>query len=186
MPTAQSVDALTTAPSIETLDPAVRNRLRRTQVALNVRSMRLNAYSMPIWALFLSGLFSMSAPIGYTPWTVWWIWPAACVLVALAAHFMARNFRHEAKTDDRTIERWYSCVRGLHAAVRVPWVICICVHWHEANAANHLFLFVIAACATALYAIVRAGDFNIVLAGTVPLLGSLWIHFLGLEIPFDL
>jgi two-component system cell cycle sensor histidine kinase PleC len=186
MPADRSVAALTTVPTSASLDPVVRARLRRAQIALNVRSMRANAYSMPVWAIFLSCLFSASAPIGFTSWAQWWIWPAACVLVAIAAHFVARNFRVDQETDSSTLERWYRYVLGLHLCVGLVWSQGVWVHWHEANAANHLFLFVIAISAAALYAIVRAGDFNIVLVGTVPLLASLWIHFLRQELPFDL
>jgi two-component system, cell cycle sensor histidine kinase PleC len=184
--TLKSAAALTTVPTKDALGPVVHARLRRTQITLNVRSMRMNAYAMPVWAVFLSTLFSPSAPIGYTPWTVWWVWPAACALVAIAAHLVARNFRVDDNTDAETLERWYRCVLALHLGVGVVWGLGVWIHWQEGNAANHLFLFVIAISAAALYAIVRAGDFNIVLVGTLPLMTSLWLHFLGQEIPFDL
>src|SRR4029079_2891306 len=103
------------------LGPVVHARLRRTQIALNVRSMRMNAYAMPVWAVFLSALFSPSAPIGYTPWTLWIVWPVACALVAIAAHLVARNFRVDDNTDAETLERWYRCVLALHLGVGVVW-----------------------------------------------------------------
>src|SRR6185436_6020030 len=119
--TFSSADALTTVPSIDALDPAVRVRLRRAQIALNVRSMRANAYSMPVWAVFLSVLFSSSAPIGFTPWTQWWVWPAACLIVAAAAHFVAQHCRVDENTDIATLERWYRYVLGLHLGVGLAW-----------------------------------------------------------------
>lgn len=181
-----SADALTTVPTTSTLDPAVRARLRRSQIELNVRSIGANAYSMPVWAVFLSCIFTESAPIGFTPWQVWWMWPASCVVVAIAAYLLDRNLRIDEDSDSETLEYWYRCVLGLHLGVGLSWCVGIWVHWHDANAANHLFLFVIAIAATALYAMVRAGDFNIVLVGTLPLMLSLWLHFLQQEIPFDL
>src|SRR5258706_6446976 len=142
--THNSAAALTTVPTTSSLDPAVHARLRRIQIALNVRSMRANAYAMPVWAVFLSLVFSASAPVGFTSWTIWWIWPASCVLVSIAAYLAARNFRVSEDSDQQTLEFWYRCVLGLHLGVGLAWSLGVWVHWHDANAANHLFLFVIA------------------------------------------
>jgi two-component system cell cycle sensor histidine kinase PleC len=173
------------ADGISGFDPVVKDRLRRVQITLNVRSMRANAYAMPIWALFLSSLFTASSPIGSTPWSVSWVWVAACVLVSVAAYFVAQKFTVGDATDGATLERWYRGVLGLHLGVGLSWSLAIWVHWHEGNDANHIFLFVLAISAAALYAIVRAGDFKIVLVGTIPMLVSLWLHFLRLETDFD-
>jgi two-component system cell cycle sensor histidine kinase PleC len=174
-----------TGAGTQALDPVIKDRLRRIQIALNMRSMRANAYSMPIWAIFLSSLFTASLPIGLTPWSVSWAWPASCALVALAAHLVARDVRADEAGNGEALERWYRRVLGLHLGVGISWSVGIFVHWHGGNAANHLFLFVIAIAFAALYAIVRAGDFKIVLFGTLPLMLSLWLHFLQLETTLD-
>jgi two-component system cell cycle sensor histidine kinase PleC len=181
MPANQPVATLSPTAS----DPVTLARLKRIQVALNVRSMQANAYSLPLWALLLDLLFEESPVIGATPWRVSLIWPLTCLVVAVAAHFVVRGFRQAESRGTLDTTFWYRCVVGLHFSIGVAWCLGIWVHWDPVSDANHVFLFVIAIAAAALYGIVRAGDFNIVLVGTGPILASLWFHFLRQDLPFD-
>ena len=165
-------------------DPSVKERLKRIQLGLSVRSMR-NAYTMPIWALLLNNLFENSPLIGVTSWRVSLIWPLACLVVAAAAYGLERGFRTAEQSDTIDLRFWYRYVLGVHLGIGIAWSIGIWIHWDPASDANHVFLFVIAIGAAALYGIVKAGDFNIVLVGTLPILSSVWLHYLRQDLPFD-
>ncbi len=66
------------------------------------------------------------------------------------------------------------------------WSLGIWIHWDPANEANHAYLFLIAVAAAAFYGIARTGDFNIVLAATLPILLSVWLNYVRQDLPLDL
>jgi len=158
---------------------ATPERLRRIQIALNFKSVNRNSFSLPLWALLLNVFLSGAVPeVGATPMSTSWIWIAACVAVALVAVAFKSWFEADSRKGAVDLKAWYARVLGLHIGLGVAWSIGIWVHWEPSNAANHMLLFVVGMGCAALYGIVRAGDFNIPVAGTLPLFAALWLHFL--------
>jgi two-component system cell cycle sensor histidine kinase PleC len=91
---------------------------------------------------------------------------------------MKRRFHAASAQGAMDIEKWYRRVLCLHLGIGISWSLSVWIHWDPSNPTNHMFLFVIALGCAALYGVVRAGDFNIPIAGTLPLFLSLWAHFL--------
>ncbi len=156
-----------------------RDRLRRVQIELNFQSVNRNAISLPLWALLLNLFLSGAVPeVGSTPMSVSWIWVVACIAVAALALVFKAWFQAEKRKRTLDLSAWYLRVLGLHVALGAAWSLAIWVHWDPSNAANHMLLFVVTIGCAAMYGIVRAGDFKIPIAGTLPFVGSLWFHFL--------
>jgi two-component system cell cycle sensor histidine kinase PleC len=156
-----------------------RAQLRRVQIDLNFQSVNKNSFSLPIWATMLNLFFAGGVPeVGVTPISTSWIWVAACLTGSIVAVFLKRRFREESAKGDIDLDKWYLRVLCLHLGIGISWSLSVWVHWDPANPANHMFLFVIAIGCAALYGVVRAGDFNIPIVGTLPLFLSLEVHFL--------
>jgi len=165
---------------------SARDRLCRIQIDLNFRSVNRNSFSLPIWALLLNLFFSGAVPdVGTTPMSTSWIWVVACLAVAAVAIAFKCWFQVENRKGTIDLNIWYPRVIGLHLGLGMAWSLGIWVHWDAVNTANHMFLFVIAIGCAALYGVVRAGDFKIPIAGTLPLFASLWVLFLQQSVPAD-
>jgi two-component system, cell cycle sensor histidine kinase PleC len=165
---------------------AKHERLRRQQIRLNFRSVFRNSNSLPVWATLFNFMFAGAVPeIADTPWSVSWIWLAVCAAVAAGGFVLHRLFRAADRDGAFDVDRWYACVMALHLGIGISWSTAIWIHWDPSNPTNHVFLFVMTVSCAALYAVVRSGDFNVVLMGTAPLFATLWLHFLQQSLWLD-
>ena len=161
-------------------------QLSSLQLSLSIDALRDIAVTVPVWAMLMCVLFGGFVPaLGTTSYTLTWPWPVFCLGMASAVYMLAQYVNQGAEEGDLDGPHWVNVVASAHVVVAGLWCLVTLIFWEPDNAANHVFLLAVAIAASALFLTSRSGLFIMVICGTIPNLGMIWLQLLRGELWID-